>query len=173
MPITFFERILDAGVYTAKRMAEQWNNGDNYLSFKGCFLVLSKDYASKLHIPAKLVNDDAYLYFSAKQMGFQTAYVKDCVVYYHSPKTLQDHIKQSSRFQFSQQELKRYFKDNQGFYHIPKGIYVKSMLESLFAKHIFFIAYIITNLISKKRRHSVTSSWSLADSTKRNLALNK
>src|SRR5579872_76251 len=57
---TFFEGALNTSIYTTKRIAKEWNHGDNYLSLKGCFLALSGKFVKNLHIPSKLINNDAY-----------------------------------------------------------------------------------------------------------------
>src|SRR6266568_1531489 len=170
-PRTFFERTLDAGIYATKMITEQWDNGDNYLSFKGCFLALSKDFVMQAHMPAKLVNNDAYLYFFAKKCGFKATYVKNCAVYYRSPVTLNDHIKQSSRFAYSQAELLPYFKNIQSKYNPPKTIVLKSLSQTLFKKHLFFVAYLGTHLLTKMKKHATLNpTWSIAGSTKQKIA---
>jgi glycosyltransferase involved in cell wall biosynthesis len=173
-PKTFFEHILDAEVYGAQKLSEQWNNGNNYLSFKGCFLALSGDLANKIHVPVKLVNNDAYLYFFAKQEGYTPVYVKDCHVYYHSPRTLNDHIKQSSRYQYAQKELAAYFKNIDREYKIPFVLIAKSLLQTLLVKHIYLLSYLVTRIMTKMKKHAtVNSTWSIAGSTKQKIALVK
>src|SRR6185503_16582446 len=66
-PNTFFEQVLDTSVLVTKKISQKWNNGDNYLSFKGCFLALSAEFAGNVQLPKKLTNNDAFLYFAAKK----------------------------------------------------------------------------------------------------------
>ncbi len=171
---TFFEHSLETSVDLSRKIAQSWNNGDNYLSFKGCFLALSKAYAKTIQMPKKLTNNDAYLYFDAKQKGFGAAYVKDCAVYYKSPFTLSDHIKQSSRFQASKQELGKYFSKDVLSYSPPRKIVVKCVSESFVTNPLYFISYLGIHALSKLRKEQVTDpTWNIAGSTKQKIALSQ
>jgi len=171
---TFFERILEAGVKVSKAVAERWENGDNYLTYKGCFLAMDSEFVSRIHMPAKIINNDAYLYFSAKQQGFTPSYVKNYFVYYRSPATLTDHIKQSSRYQHSFEELSSYFgNDISDKYKIPVAIMGRSILESFVRSPFFLAAYIGISFITKvKRQTALTNTWSIAVSTKQKIVPN-
>lgn len=170
-PITFFEHVMEAGVLVSKSIAEKWKKGNNYLTFKGCFLALDKKFVKNLSIPASIVNNDAYLYFAAKQEGYTPAYVKDCFVYYKSPSTIADHIKQSSRFQHSLFELQSYFSMNwKKEYTIPTQIMFKSILSTALKRPFYLPLYVGINVISKlKKQQKVTTTWSIARSTKRKI----
>jgi glycosyltransferase involved in cell wall biosynthesis len=164
---TFFEEVLNTSVYTTKLIAQQWNKGDNYLSFKGCFLALSGKFVKNLHIPKKLINNDAYLYFAAKKAGFGATYVKNCTVYYKSPGTLVDHILQSSRFQLSKQELGKYFSQGELSYSPPIGIVFKSIIETILKKPLYFVSYVGVHLLSKiQKQNADKPAWNIADTTK-------
>ncbi|MGH7204389.1 MAG: glycosyltransferase [Candidatus Levyibacteriota bacterium] len=165
---TFVENSLNAGVFAVKQISENWRNGNNYLSFKGCFLALDKNLVKKIHMPTTLVNNDAFLYFSALVHNYKPAYRKNCVVYYRSPATLDDHLKQSSRFKSSSEELKQYFKMNlEKEYKAPIAIMMSSILQSLIKRPVFFLAYLGINSISHiKKQTNIKSTWSIASSTK-------
>lgn len=167
-PETFFERIVEAGVISMKNMAQTWNNGNNYLSFKGCFLALDKKLAKSITMPKEVVNNDAYIYFAAVQAGYCPAYLKDSAVYYRSPMTLADHIKQSSRYQSSKEELEKYFALDWGTqYVIPTQIQVLSILKTFLRRPVETIGYVAVFIYSKfVRQTNIKSTWSIASSTK-------
>jgi glycosyltransferase involved in cell wall biosynthesis len=165
---TFVENVLNAGVYAVKSLSENWKNGNNYLSFKGCFLALDKALVKKIHLPASIINNDAFLYFSAVENGYTPAYRKECLVYYRSPSTLEDHIKQSSRFKSSRKELAQHFNLNwNNEYKTPIAIVALSILQSMMKRPFFSLAYLGVNFISKvKKQNNIQSTWSIASSTK-------
>jgi len=171
-PNTFFERVLDTSVSMVKDIAQRWNNGNNYLSFKGCFLALSGKYASTVRLPKQLTNNDAYLYFAAKKAGFGAVFVNDCYVYYKSPITLGDHIKQSSRFQQSKDELQKYFSKKELSYAPQKSLVLLSMGRMFVKQPIPFLAYLGIHAIAKLRMQKLTNpTWRIASSTKQKIAL--
>lgn len=165
---TFFEKVLESSVLITKNTARSWNKGNNYLSFKGCFLALDKKLAKSITMLPTVVNNDAYLYFAAVQIGYTPAYKDNAVVYYKSPSTLEDHIKQSSRFQQSQKELQQYFQlDLSKQYAIPRSLIAQSILKYLLIKPLYVSAYLAVNLISKyKKQKQISSIWQMAVSTK-------
>ncbi len=164
---TFFEKILASSVFVLKEIAGKWNNGKNYLAFKGCFLGFDKTLAQSICIPNNVVNDDAYLYFFARKKGFQSRYIQDATLFYKSPTSFTDHLKQSSRYQNSQQELEKYFTNLQKEYTIPRAIYLKSILHYFIQNPIYLSCYIIVRYMAKfKREKKIKSAWSVAVSTK-------
>lgn len=164
----FFEQTIEAGVSVMKRIAKRWRNGDNYLSFKGCFLVLDGKFAKSIHMPDSLVNNDAYLYFAALEKGYMPAYAEKCVVYYRSPMVLADQVKQSSRYQSSREELTHYFKRNwNDEYNPPLAIVTKSVLQSLIKDPLYLAGYIGIFFLTKvQKQKNIKSIWSIASSTK-------
>ncbi len=169
----FFEEIIKTGVLIMKDIAKNWNAGRNYLSYKGAFLALDGSFARSIHIPASIVNNDPYLYFAAVEKGFKPSYITSCEVFYRSPMTLHDHIKQSSRFQSSREELSKHFKlDWDKEYTMPVAIVMKSILKSIGTRPFHFALYGAVNVISKvKRQTKLKSTWSIANSTKGKISI--
>lgn len=170
---TSFERIIETGVLIMKDIAKKWNNGNNYLSFKGCFLALDGKFARTIQMPSQIVNNDAYLYFAAVQAGYSPAYLEESKVYYRSPMTLKDHVKQSSRYQSSEQELRRYFDlDWKKQYRIPRTALITSMMKSFLSRPVTTVQYIGILLFSKMQKQTnIKSTWSIASSTKGKISL--
>lgn len=165
---TWVESILEAGVLMMKTIAKNWNNGNNYLSYKGAWLILDKKLAKAIHMPGRVINNDAYLYFSAVKHGYQPTYLQDCSVYYRSPKTIEDHVKQASRFQTSKDEMQQYFTmDWKKAYTMPKHIIAFSIGRSIMKRPVETVAYLGVNLFSHLNKQTgITSTWNIASSTK-------
>jgi glycosyltransferase involved in cell wall biosynthesis len=170
---TFFEHVIEAGVMVIKDTAKMWNNGNNYLSFKGCFMALDGTFARSLYMPATIVNNDAYIYFSAVQAGFSPAYLKESKLYYRSPSTLSDHVKQSSRYQSSKGELHKHFTlDWEKLYKIPRRVMVASVVKSMLLRPFWLLSYIAVFLYAKTHKQTnIKSTWSIASSTKGKISL--
>lgn len=170
---TYFERIIESGVMIMKETAEKWRNGNNYLSFKGCFLVLDRSFAKSITFPETLVNNDAYLYFAAVEKGYTPAYLKNAKVFYRSPSTLSDHMKQAARFAYSRKELELYFNlDWQNEYQLPIFISAQSTLKHVFLKPQYTLPYLWIHFLGNtksllfKSHLGITSTWVIAASTK-------
>lgn len=165
---TKFEQIIETGVFIMKDIAKSWNNANNYLSFKGCFMVLDGILARSIHMPARIVNNDPFIYFSAIEMRYAPIYIDSSKMYYRSPMTLADHIKQSSRYKGSREELEKYFQlDWDKQYTMPVAIVLSSILKSLVSRPLTFFPYIAVNIYSQiKRQTKLKSTWSIANSTK-------
>ncbi len=165
---TFFENVVETGVAIMKDITTGWNNGHNYLAFKGCFLALDGKLARSIHIPASVVNNDSYLYFAGVANKYEPKYLSNIEVYYRSPMNIDDHIKQSSRHQHSREELEKYFNLNwDREYTMPVALVIVSILKSIFTRPIYFFPYIAVTLIAKaKRQTNIKSTWSVAKSTK-------
>jgi len=165
----FFQKIMESGVSATYDVGKMWNKGNNYLLFKGCFLGLSKSFAKSIEVPTQIINNDAYLYFAAIEKGFRPEFIENANVYFKSPKNFSDHIKQSGRFKTSKSEMQKYFKyDLSREYCIPKSIYTKASLNRLFSNHVYFLGYLVVNLLSKlKRTDHASSVWNIAESTKK------
>jgi hypothetical protein len=166
--VSFFQEAINTGVWVMSDIARHWNNGRNYLSFKGCFLGMGRELAKQCHIPTNLVNNDAYFYFKAIELGYTPAKIEQRGVYYTSPSNFSDHLKQSSRYQSSERELQQYFSfDLSPEYHTPILILVQSTLRCFLQKPGYLLSYISVRLATLLLRSKhLTSLWDVAISTK-------
>ncbi len=138
---------------------------------QGCFLILSREFVYSLtphYNLSEKSNDDAYLFFSAIEGGYRPRYIPSLKVYYKSPTSFRDHLSQSSRFQFSKEELERIFLRNlDKEYLIPKKIFFLSTLKYFIINPLLFTGYILIYLMAKiKRIRQVNNKWKIALSTK-------
>src|SRR5258708_1638766 len=166
-PKNFLEKSLLLSMDVQDDLRRKWNNGKNYLVFKGAFMCVYGKLAKTIHIPEKLVNNDGYIYFWALQKGYQPKYLPDVYIYYKLPSTWKDHLAQSSRYQGSRAELSQYISIDPKEYTIPKFLYYTISLKHLLKKPIYFTGYIgvrvATRLVKNKK---MNSQWTTASSTK-------
>lgn len=165
---SFFEHCINFSIQVQQYIRNRWNNGQNYLSFKGCFLVMSQRFAKSIQLPATAVNNDAYFYFLGIENDVKPAYFSDLHVYYQSPKTFQDHLTQSSRFQMSKRELEHIMnKSLTREYHIPLILFVRASIFYFFKNPFYFLGYLLIYMRTKVLRQTKTVLWDQAVSTKR------
>lgn len=104
----FLDKALESGVRMLHSIGDKTNNGDNYLLASGRCLAFRAKHAKKLSIPKDVINSDAYLYFENKRKNGKFLALKNAVVYNKSPQTIDEHLKQSKKFQYSKEELTKY-----------------------------------------------------------------
>lgn len=164
-PVSLFETYINSGVTILKDIARQWQNGNNYLSFKGCFLGLEAGFAKSLSLGGELVSNDAYLYFSAISKGYSPVYIDSARIYYRSPKSFADHLKQSSRYRSIKEEMSSLFPSAPETE--PKSIMIRSTFKYLLKEPVPVSMYIAIRLLTKiMRKKHITSQWDTALSTK-------
>jgi len=145
-----------------------WNQGNNYLTFQGCFLILSKKLTKSINLPRNIINDDAYIYFSTVRQKMKIGYMFEKKVYVSSPKTFLDHLNQSSRFKGSYNELKKYFSPKiKKYYKVPGKVILKSSIKYFRLNPFYFTEYLLVFIASKiLKLDDLTHKWQLAKSTK-------
>jgi glycosyltransferase involved in cell wall biosynthesis len=168
-PRTFIEKVLNVSNAITQEISEKWNEGDNYISFRGRFLAFEKNFAKTIKIPDGMVNDDAFLYFLAKQKGFKPKRLKNLAIFFKSPTTFSDHLKQSSRFQYSKKELENYFKtDLTNEYRLPIVISMKTLLKYFLKNPIYVFAYVVILCLTKiMKEKNLSSAWNVSGTTKK------
>lgn len=167
LPSNFFEACLNYSVDLQMDIRAKWNNGNNYLAFRGSLLALDGHFAKSIHLPSNLINNDTILYFSAVKKGFSPLYLADLAVFYKSPSSFTDHVSQSSRFQTSQQEMQKFLSIDPAFYTIPKHIFLMAIITYFFRNPLYFLGYIAIAIATKfARNKKVKSKWTIASTTK-------
>lgn len=163
------EKLLAVG-YALNHTVLSYLKKDSYLSCNGRLIVLSKKLYKQAHIPEKLWNNDAYLFLFAKLNNFSYRSVSEAVVYFRSPSTLRDHLRQSVKFQVSQVENQSFFsKDVTDFYTVSKSVMLKSLAKVMVQRPVATIGYIglllYSRLMSRPALHT-TGTWETDYSTK-------
>jgi glycosyltransferase involved in cell wall biosynthesis len=164
---TLQEKAISYGVAIVSFMKKNWKKGNNYLSFKGAFLACSNEFIKKVKLP-DIINNDAYLYFSALSLGYTPKYLSELFIQYVSPSTLEDHLKQAKRFEMSEKELTPYFDTPiNGFFKIPRVIFIQAALVYFLKNPFLFMTYLFLSIRTKAARNKEqTSKWQTVISTK-------
>jgi glycosyltransferase involved in cell wall biosynthesis len=166
---TLVERCVAAGSSALERAARRWDGGANFLAFRGACLVLGREFARRLEVPAALVADDAYVYFRARQLGYRPRYAPEVRVHYRAPGTLRDHRRQSERFRRGRAELDRALPGARvtESCRVPRGLLARAFLAQLGRRPLPLAGYVLLTVCTRLRiagRPGVT--WEIAASTK-------
>jgi glycosyltransferase involved in cell wall biosynthesis len=166
--INSFQKFINAGFNAMKDISLKWNNGQNYLSFKGCFLGMNRNFAKKTNINPELVNNDIYFYLQAKKLGYSPVYLDNAKVYFKSPMNLTDHLKQNERFRNSRDEMQKLFhNDIKSEYKISSKIYLSTIIKNLLINPFYFTGYLMLKAYTEiNRRNQSSHIWNIAVSTK-------
>ena len=144
----------------------------NVFSADGRLLAYKKELVKKIKIPKDMIANDVYTYYCCLTLGYRYKFVKSAVVYFRSPQTLNDHIKQNIRFSATSQRMKKYFDQNlinkETF--IPRLVIYRKIISQLI-KHPFpfVMIYFISKYcqyMAKKNERKLSAIWDIAYTTK-------
>lgn len=172
-PNSLFQKVIQVGNRLTERIALQWRNGDNFLLANGRCLAFRTAHLKKFSMPDRIINGDALYYFENKRFNGKFLHLPTAVVYNKSPAKLKEHLNQTKRFAYSQQELSAlYKKDISEEYLMPKGIVLSALMAEFLHNPIATIGYCLINLyakVQKKDQKKVANPlWGLDVSTKLN-----
>lgn len=158
---TFIERAVNITFEAYAPLRTKINNGSNPHGCDGKILGLSKKFARTVHIPSNMIGTDTYLYFLCITKGFTFQHVPEAIVYYRSPATLQDQIKQNIRFISAEYIHHDVFGDlvDKEYYVAPRLF--QSLLLRQFFKHPFSAAIIF--LINRYCRYKAMKMYKTMD----------
>lgn len=169
---TVFEKIIEVGIKVYYLTGKKWNKGDNYLMSSGRCLAFKTVHAKKLFIPDDVINSDAYLYFENKRKRGKFFAIENAIVYNKSPQNLTEHLKQSKKFQYSEEELSKYLDiDLTKEYKAPSLLLLKTFTAEFVRNPVFaflyFLVFIYTRIKSKNMYSGAKRFWSTDLSTKK------
>lgn len=170
-PTTLFENIINVGTEYVNRLASYWNSGDNYLSSVGRFMAFrTKFIKNKFRMPETIATSDAYYYFENKFSGGTYKLITDTTVYFKNPTNMKEHLRKSSRFQYSNLEMSKYFKKVDNEYIIPKHIIVKTLFEQFIKSPVrttlYFGVFFYTRILKLAPSTVLNAVWEVDLSTK-------
>lgn len=174
---TFIESAVNSSFKAYDYLRSFYKNGNSVYGCDGRILALSKPFSRKVHVPHDMIANDAFMYFACITSGFEFRHVRDAIVWFRSPTTLADQIKQNKRFIAAHFRLAKIYGDVVWHeYHIPKHIIlwllfkqcVKSPIKSIF---IFGLNRYIRHK-AKQEEGYMTAMWPMAVSTKNGIANN-
>lgn len=168
---SLFEEIISVGTIMAGKIAKYWNKGDNYLSVIGRFEAARVSHLKKFRIPTKIATSDAFLYFENKRLGGGYEYIPEVAVYFKNPQNMKEHLRKSSRFQFSKLEMSKYFKNLDAKYDVPVFAQLRAIFEEFVKDPVKFMLYIMvliyTRIMRSKPKEVLDAVWEVDLSTKK------
>ena len=169
-PETRFESTMAAMVRLVDKIAHYWNSGNNYLAASGRYLAFRTAHLKKLPIP-EVVNGDMYLYLANSKYGGRFDRAEKAKVYIRCPQRLTDQLKPTNRFQYSKQEMEKYFAtDLRSSYRIPILAILKGIIMEIVFNPISLLGYIgvfiITRLFRISAKDVMKTEWKADTSTK-------
>lgn len=170
--ITFVEKAVNCTFNVYDGLRKTLNGGNNSLSADGRLLAFKKELVKKIVVPSDMIANDYYTYFCCLTLGYEYRYVESAVVFFRSPQTLKDHIKQNTRFLAAHIRMTRYFSKDLVYKesYIPFHVLFSKMAVE-FLKHpilssFIFITNFYTRLKAKSVESKLTAKWPMAYTTK-------
>jgi hypothetical protein len=162
---------LAVGSAIVTEVGAAWRPGEGvYLQFRGCCLVLGRDFARRVQVPQGLVNDDAFLYLLARELGYRPRALPDATVWYLLPTTVRDHRGQAGRHQLGTAELARWFPPDvvRREYAVPRRLLLRTAAQQAVRRPIRLLGYLLLQVAALRRggRSSQVARWTPAESTK-------
>ena len=157
-------------VKNIKESIKNWNNF--YWAHWRC-LVLSKDIYLKIELPDSAWTDQ-YMYFFTLKNNKNFVYKKNAILFYETPKTIKDYLKQNTRFSWAINNMKKIFWENFVSNEINLSFYfkIKQLIKSFFQAPISWIYWIflftywkVYYKINSKKINS-SGKWGVSNSTK-------
>lgn len=169
---TFLEHAVNTTAEAFNQIKIQINQGNCVYTVDGRLLAYKRQVYKQFNIPTDMIANDAYTYFATKSLGFDYKFARKAVVYFRSPQTLSDHIKQNTRFRAAPLRLTRHFDPNWIIreYHMPKILTYKFLISQVLKKpqaslFIFFINR-YTILLARLKESKMTAIWSMVKTSK-------
>ena len=169
-PKTTMISILNIGTNIANKFAKYWNFGDNYLSVIGRFMAFKTDTINKFRMP-DVSSVDTFYYLENKRVNGTYEYLSNIPVYFKNPQNMTEHLRKSSRFQFSMLEMSHYFNHLSNEYNVPKLVQLRGFgeqfLESPFMTVFYILIYLYTRLLKMRPNVVLNTAWDIDVSTKK------
>lgn len=170
-PQTFFESTMVTMMKLARTIATSWNKGDNYLLASARCLAFRKSHLNKFRLFDNLTNTDVFMYFENKRLNGKFRPSEKAKVFIRNPQNIKDQIGPSSRYQYSQIEVSRYFKEDLApHFKIPLKLILRGMILEFLKDPIGFFSYVLvfayTRIKKQTMQKALRTSWELDLSTK-------
>lgn len=89
-----------------------FKSGHNIFSALGVMMALNKKFTKKIKLPKTTQGDDMFFYLSCKTEGFEYRRNTNAKVYFRTPQSVRDFVKQSARHMNAYHEYENYFDGN-------------------------------------------------------------
>lgn len=169
---SFFTHALTLSMQVKRKMYRLIHNGNNiYTSFG-----LARGYAKKLYQVLRYptsIGNDMYVYLYCVAGNYRFVHVPTAIAKYYLPRTLQEHISQSTRFFHARAHMTEFFDTRvvADAFRIPFRIYVKGLFDSvkLLIKNPIHAAMYVLYLAISYVHSKITqthNTWSISKTTK-------
>lgn len=147
-PDNFFEYIIAKGHLEKNKLFATIGKNNIYLCH-GRARALSKKLYKSFKFP-NVIAEDAYSYLINKELGLEFYYVRNSKIYFRSPQSLHDHLKQSIRFVQGIKQLENFFDVNavRKQFYIPKTKYMQYMFNYFKNSPLEAIIYVLVQITS-------------------------
>lgn len=169
---TFIEKAINCSVSAYSEFRKKVRTGNNVFSADGRLLAYRKEFVKNIVVPSDMIANDMFTYFCCISKGYEYRYVDSAVVLFRSPQTLQDQIKQNTRFIAGPIRMKNYFPKKLVDYEldIPKRMFVISLLKQFVRHPILSLSIFVINKYCKLRakyiEQRLSAKWDMANTTK-------
>jgi len=175
-PVTLMQKILAASMEFKKNIFEEYKNGNNIYTCHGRARAFSKKLYNSIQFENVIV-DDAFSYLYCKSNKFNYYFARNSRIYYKLPLNFSEHQRQSARYFFSKEDMKKKFtkKFIDDEYYLPISLILKSFIKTCF-KDLFIVVYLPIALASKFKSlfcRRAKAAWHTASSTKKLLWINQ
>jgi len=169
-PSTPVERLAAAKIRLWFHTRKNINGGDSVHNLHGCAFALRGEMCRSLHIPPRVIANDAYVYFTIKKHGFNLRFVPEAVVYYRLPSGLMDFLAQTARWQNTSGRISEHFGPWINPYRVvPLKAKISGIVHMLWDNPVLLPAAVLFHFISrfaKKYFPLPDSVWTPLSSTK-------
>lgn len=169
---TFTEKAVNHSTLPYRNFRRTVRQGNNVFSADGRLLGFRKEFIKTVKIPETMIANDMYAYFCCREKGLKYKYVPSAVVWYRSPQSVRDHIRQNTRFVAAPIRMNRYFSPEL----VKKETYIPPNQRLInfgfyFLKNPVLSSYIVLLNIYCKMKAFLTekhlkATWKIAFSTK-------
>lgn len=171
---TFIEEAVNVTFQAYAPLRNLLRKGRNPYGCDGRILALTKQFVNLARIPCDMITNDAFLYFLCIDKGFKFQHVSKACVWYRSPTSISDQIKQNKRFIAARYRLESLFGGVvRNEYKIPLILKLKLFISQIIRRPIHCFVIFLINLycfyLAKKDYKIMSALWFMAKTTKEDI----
>ncbi len=170
---TFVEQAINYTVGVYEQLRSTVRGGNNVFSVDGRLLSYRSEWLKGISVPHDMIANDMFTFFECKSRGFDYKFVKTGIVYFRSPQSISDQIRQNTRFRAAPIRMKKYFDKNLVEKELKIDIHLLLYFYLVtFIKHPIHCIFIYTlnlytKILAKVRESELTAQWDMATTTKK------
>ncbi len=174
--MTMTEKLINVWTSVWYEVRSYYKGGSNIHSLAGCGMALRGDFARSISFVPGIISEAPYIYLTAMKKNKKFVLADRALVFFASPETMDDFIKQRSR---ASNELDLFVKEFGDIVeresYVPRSIKIMGGLRGLAKYNVLFICALMFHQIAmmkvkKRKRTARNGIWERVTSTKRTLA---